>query len=192
MSLPVILFVLVATATCVSAVGVVASRNVVRMAVWLLFTLIGVALVYFLLGAEFAGAAQLIVYVGGTLVLVVFSVMLTARGPLRELRTKPVEYAVGGTLGVALLALLAVVSLKIAAPPSSDADLPGTGPLGLSFLGVTETSPKGSISGTPGDPAIPRTPVAYLLPFEIVSVHLLVVLVGAAYLARAKRKKVTP
>ena len=91
MSLPVILFVLVATATAVSAVGVVASRDVVRMAVWLLFTLIGVSLVYFLLGAEFAGAAQLLVYVGGTLVLVVFGVMLTAHGPLRELRTRRAE-----------------------------------------------------------------------------------------------------
>ncbi|VTR95885.1 nadh-ubiquinone plastoquinone oxidoreductase chain 6 : NADH-ubiquinone/plastoquinone oxidoreductase chain 6 OS=Planctomyces limnophilus (strain ATCC 43296 / DSM 3776 / IFAM 1008 / 290) GN=Plim_0267 PE=3 SV=1: Oxidored_q3 [Gemmata massiliana] len=186
MSLPLILFVLVATATCVSAVGVVASRNVVRMAVWLLFTLIGIALVYFLLGAEFAGAAQLIVYVGGTLVLVVFGVMLTAHGPLRELRTRRVEWIVGGTLGAVLFALLAVVSLKIGTPPPGDDALPGVGQLGLSFLGVTETSPKGQVSGV----ATGSPPAAYLLPFEIVSVHLLVVLVGAAYLARAKRKRV--
>ncbi len=192
MSLPVILFVLVATATCVSAVGVVASRNVVRMAVWLLFTLIGVALIYFLLGAEFAGAAQLIVYVGGTLVLVVFGVMLTAQGPLRELRTKRVELIVGGVLGAALFVLLAVVSLELGSPQSDNAALPGTGPLGMSFLGVTETSPKGRVSGVPTGTPPPRTPVAYLLPFEIVSVHLLVVLVGAAYLARAKRKRVKP
>ncbi len=190
MSLPLILFVLVATATCVSAVGVVASRNVVRMAVWLLFTLIGVALVYFLLGAEFAGAAQLIVYVGGTLVLVVFGVMLTAHGPLRELRTRRVEWIVGGTLGAVLFALLAVVSLKIGSPPPGDDALPGVGQLGLSFLGVTETSPKAYVSGVPDATPPVRTPVAYLLPFEIVSVHLLVVLVGAAYLARAKRKRV--
>lgn len=192
MSLALILFVLVATATCMSAVGVVASRNVVRMAVWLLFALIGVALLYFLLGAEFAGAAQLIVYVGGTLVLVVFGVMLTARGPLRELRTSRGEYLVGGTLGAVLFTLLVVVSLKVGTPPG-ESELPGTGPLGLSFLGVTETSPKGSVTGTTdGKLPPPRTPVAYLLPFEIVSVHLLVVLVGAAYLARAKRKQVKP
>lgn len=190
MSLPVILFVLVGTATGVSALGVVASRDVVRMAVWLLFTLIGVSLVYFLLGAEFAGAAQLIVYVGGTLVLVVFGVMLTAHGPLRELRTKPIEWIVGGALGIALFALLAVVSLKLGSPKPSDEPLPGTGQLGLSFLGSTDTSPKGVVSGTPTG-NVPRTPVAYLLPFEIVSVHLLVVLVGAAYLARAKRKRTT-
>jgi NADH-quinone oxidoreductase subunit J len=188
MSLPVVLFVIVATATAVSAVGVVASRNVVRMAVWLLFTLIGVALIYFLLGAEFAGAAQLIVYVGGTLVLVVFGVMLTAHGPLRELRTRRVEWIVGGVLGLALFALLATVSLKLGSPTASGDPLPGTSSLGLSFLGVTETSPNVPISGVPPDKPIYRTQSAYLLPFEIVSVHLLVVLIGAAYLARAKRR----
>ena len=187
MSLPVILFVVVATATAVSAVGVVASRNVVRMAVWLLFALIGVSLLYFLLGAEFAGAAQLIVYVGGTLVLVVFGVMLTAHGPLRELRTRRAEWVIGGALGVCLFLLLTVVSLQIGSPPADDASLPGPGPLGLSFLGVAETSPQGPVSGTHHTPP-QRTQAAYLLPFEIVSVHLLVVLVGAAYLARAKRR----
>jgi NADH-quinone oxidoreductase subunit J len=189
MSLPVILFVVVATATAVSAVGVVASRNVVRMAVWLLFTLIGVALIYFLLGAEFAGAAQLIVYVGGTLVLVVFGVMLTAQGPLRELRTKRAEWIVGGALGAVLFLLLAAVSFKLGSPPApDDANRPSTGTIGLTFLGVSETSPSVPVTGVPADKHIGRTPVAYLLPFEIVSVHLLVVLVGAAYLARAKRR----
>lgn len=188
MSLPVILFVLVATATAVSAVGVVASRDVVRMAVWLLFTLIGVSLVYFLLGAEFAGAAQLLVYVGGTLVLVVFGVMLTAHGPLRELRTRRAEWLVGGSLGAVLFGLLAAVSLDLGSHHTEDANPPGVGQLGLSFLGVTETSPPGRVTGVPADKPMQRTRAAYLLPFEIVSVHLLVVLVGAAYLARAKRR----
>lgn len=190
MSLPVILFAVVATATAVSAVGVVASRNVVRMAVWLLFTLIGVSLLYFLLGAEFAGAAQLIVYVGGTLVLVVFGVMLTAHGPLRELRTKKGEWLVGGALGGALFALLVAVSLQLGSPATApkDAALPGTGQLGLAFLGVSDTAPDGPITGVPPDKAVRRTRASYLLPFEIVSVHLLVVLIGAAYLARAKRR----
>ena len=188
MSLPVVLFVVVATATAVSAVGVVASRNVVRMAVWLLFTLIGVSLTYFLLGAEFVGAAQLIVYVGGTLVLVVFGVMLTAAGPLRELRTRRAEWVVGGVLGAALFALLVVVSLQVGSPQADEQPMPSVGGLGLSFLGATETSPDVNLGGVPVEKPIGRTRSAYLLPFEIVSVHLLVVLVGAAYLARAKRR----
>jgi NADH-quinone oxidoreductase subunit J len=188
MSLPVVLFVVIATATAVSAVGVVASRNVVRMAVWLFFTLIGVSLIYFLLGAEFAGAVQLIVYVGGTLVLVVFGVMLTAHGPLRELRTRRVEWLVGGALGAALFVLIATVSLRLGSPHADDSALPGISSIGLSFLGVGETSPSAPLSGVPQNKPIYRSQSAYLLPFEIVSVHLLVVLIGAAYLARAKRR----
>ncbi len=164
MTLPVALFAVVATATAVSALGVVLSQRIVRSAVWLLFTLVGVAVLYFLLGAEFLGAAQLVVYVGGTLVLVVFGIMLTAQGPFDTLTTRPAEWAVGGTLGVALFALLAHAVMGVEAKPAGDGPLPGTGPLGVAFLGD------------------------YLLPFEIVSVHLLVVLIGAAYLARAKRR----
>lgn len=177
MSLPVILFAVIAAATAGSALGVVLSRNIVRAAVWLLFTLIGVSLTYFLLGAEFLGAAQLIVYVGGTLVLVVFGIMLTAQGPLRALKTRPAEWAVGGVLGAALFGLIVAVALGVHRPAagSTVGPSPTTGTIGLAFLGVTEPNPGSS--------------VAYLLPFEIVSVHLLVVLVGAAYLARAKRRR---
>jgi NADH-quinone oxidoreductase subunit J len=189
MTLAIALFAVVATTTTISALGVVLSRNVVRMAVWLLFTLIGVSLLYFLLGAEFVGAAQLIVYVGGTLVLVVFGVMLTAQGPLRELRNKPGELALGAMLGGLLFFMLIAVSIRIALPPpSSSDDLPGVAPLGLGFLGVTEAVPQAHLTGLPDETRILRTRVSYLLPFEIVSVHLLVVLVGAAYLARAKRR----
>src|SRR5947209_16571561 len=140
MSLPVVLFAIVAAVTAVSALGVVLSRNIVRAAVWLLFTLIGVSLTYFLLGAEFLGAAQLIVYVGGTLVLVVFGVMLTAQGPLSTLKTRPAEWAVGGVLGATLFGLLVAVAVGFdKPPPSNDGPLPGTGQLGLGFLGVTDT-----------------------------------------------------
>jgi NADH-quinone oxidoreductase subunit J len=118
----------------------------------------------------------------------VFGVMLTAHGPLRALRTRPAEWAVGGALGFVLFGLLVAVLFRIVLPPTTiDDQLPGSAPLGLSFLGVSETASKASLSGVPA--IIPRTPVAYLLPFEIVSVHLLVVLIGAAYLARAKRRR---
>jgi NADH-quinone oxidoreductase subunit J len=191
MSLAVALFAVVALATATSALGVVLSTNIVRAAVWLLFTLIGVALTYLLLGGEFVGAAQLIVYVGGTLVLVVFGVMLTAQGPLRALAAKPAEWAVGGVLAVALFGMLAMLALGPHAPPATqpgEGPLPGAGPLGLAFLGFTDVQPDARITGVPDGVVARRTPVAYLLPFEVVSVHLLVVLIGAAYLARAKRR----
>jgi len=191
MSLAVALFAVVALATAASALAVVLATNIVRAAVWLLFTLIGVAVTYLLLGAEFVGAAQLIVYVGGTLVLVVFGVMLTAQGPLRSLAARPAEWAVGGVLAAALFGLLAALALGPYTPPAPQPGtepLPGAGPLGLAFLGVTDVQPDARLTGVPEKSATRRTQVAYLLPFEVVSVHLLVVLVGAAHRARAKRR----
>jgi NADH-quinone oxidoreductase subunit J len=173
-----VLFAIVAGVTAGSGVGVVVSKSIIRSAVWLLFTLVGVALTYFLLGAEFLAATQLIVYVGGTLVLLVFGGMLTAGGPFTSLRTRPAEWVAGLVLSGGLFALLANAALQ--EPNKTTAtDLPGVGPLGLTFLGVNDPY------------ANPRAgkQFAYLLPFEIVSVHLLVVLVGAAYLARAKKKR---
>jgi NADH-quinone oxidoreductase subunit J len=180
MTLPVVLFAVIAVVTAGSALGVVLSRSVVRAAVWLLFSLIGVSLVYFLLGAEFLGAAQLIIYVGGTLVLVVFGVMLTSQGPFAGPRTRPAEWVAGGLLAGSLFVLIVTISLDLARPaPTPERPLPGVGPLGLTFLGVPEQP--GTASG-----------LAFLLPFEIVSVHLLVVLIAAAYLARAKKKVASP
>jgi NADH-quinone oxidoreductase subunit J len=74
-------FLLFAIPTCVFAVAVVVSTNVVRMAMCLIASLAAVAGLYFLAGADFVGAMQLMIYVGGTLVLLVFGVMLTAQGP---------------------------------------------------------------------------------------------------------------
>jgi NADH-quinone oxidoreductase subunit J len=167
-SLDVVLFVVIASATGLSALAVVFSRNIVRSAVWLLFSLIGVSLLYFLIGAAFVGATQLIVYVGGTMVLVVFGVMLTAQQQFLRIRTRPAEWLIGGVLAVCLFVLLVLVSLRLGEGRQTPANdpLPGAGQIGVGFL------------------------TTYLLPFEIISVHLLVVLIGAAYLARAKRKPV--
>ncbi|WP_020470259.1 NADH-quinone oxidoreductase subunit J family protein [Zavarzinella formosa] len=166
MNLDVILFAVIAGATALSALSVALTRDIVRSAVWLLFTLIGVSTLYFLLGAEFVGATQLIVYVGGTMVLVVFGVMLTAQQQFLKIKTAGPEWLVGGILAIALFAVLVHVSLGFGEnhPKPATNTLPSAGPLGTAFLGN------------------------YLLPFEIVSVHLLVVLIGAAYLARAKRR----
>jgi NADH-quinone oxidoreductase subunit J len=165
-TLEAVLFAVIASATGLSALAVVFSRNVVRCAVWLLFTLVGVSLLYFLIGAEFVGATQLIVYVGGTMVLVVFGVMLTAQQQFLRIRIRPQEWAVGGLLAASLFALLVIVSVRLGEGRQTLAaeTLPGAGQLGVGFLST------------------------YLLPFEIISVHLLVVLIGAAYLARAKRR----
>ncbi len=187
------LFWVIAAITGLSAIMVVVTQNIVRAAAWLLFTLAGTAGVYFLLGSDFIGAAQLIVYVGGTLVLVVFGVMLTAQGPFVNLKTGAGEWAFSLLAGVALYATLAVSTFITAWPRMEGPEIPpdarsgsNTALLGQVLTGIKEAQPTGAIPGVPG---ASRRQVAYLLPFEIVSVHLLVVLIAAAYLARAKRKK---
>lgn len=189
------LFYLVAGLTALCAVSVVVTDNIVRMAAWLLFTLAGVAGLLFLLGAEFVGAVQLFVYVGGTLVLVVFGVMLTAQGPFITMKTGAAEWALSTLVGLLLFGTLAAaIATKPILPPlrgpDSSEEMTSTTTLGLSLLGVKEATADAKLTGTPDPTKAPaRSKMAYLLPFEIVSVHLLVVLIGAAYLARAKRRR---
>jgi NADH-quinone oxidoreductase subunit J len=193
MDLNTFLFYVLALLTGVCAVAVVLTQNIVRAALWLLFTLGGTAGVFFLLGADFVGATQLLVYVGGTLVLVVFGVMLTAQGPFINLRINAAEWAIAAGVGLLLYGVLAVSLLFMPRPADQPADLErfDSPQLGLSFLGFREPTPDATIPGVRnrGGYPEPRTKMAYLLPFEIVSVHLLVVLIGAAYLARAKRRR---
>src|SRR3954447_6525365 len=103
-----ILFWLIALLTGMCAVAVVVSQNIVRSATWLLFTLAGTSGIFFLLGADIVGAIQLLVYVGGTLVLVVFGVMLTAQGPFLQMKASSAEWAISATVGIVLLGVLAL------------------------------------------------------------------------------------
>ena len=194
-----LLFWCIAGATALCAIAVVVSQNIVRSATWLLFTLGGAAAIFFLLGADFVGATQLLVYVGGTLVLVVFGVMLTAQGPFISMTVGAAEWAIAMVVGILLFLVLAVSTMRATWPVTTETRMNDAQTsmnsvvLAEAFLGLREATPKASLPIPQGNrPILPaRTAVAYLLPFEIVSVHLLVVLIGAAYLARAKRRRGT-
>jgi NADH-quinone oxidoreductase subunit J len=196
------LFWVFALTTCGGAIAVVLSQNVVRMAFWLIVSLGASAGLFFLLNADFVGTAQLLVYVGGTLVLLVFGVMLTASGPLNQLQTRPGELVLAAVIAFMLLGLLGssvcsvnwqrVVATTNEGHILTERQTMGHGfnkreegntgrPLGMAFLGIRPDRDLGAAPGT-------RHATGYLLPFEIASVHLLVVLIGAAYLARAKRR----
>src|SRR5262245_7565130 len=204
MTLDVFLFYVLAGLTGLSAVAVVVTQNIVRAAAWLLFTLAGAAGVFFLLGADFVGATQLLIYVGGTLVLVVFGVMLTAQGPFISMRIGAGEWAIALVAGLGLFGVLAASLAKSADPVPPETELgeegrvpkkerpqpmPPSKQLGAALLGDRKATPEADLTGVPEGVERRRARMAYLLPFEIVSVHLLVVLVGAAYLARAKRRR---
>jgi NADH-quinone oxidoreductase subunit J len=201
MTLPDLLFYLLAALTGASAIAVVLTQNIVRAATWLLFTLAGTAGIFFLLGADFIGATQLLIYVGGTLVLVVFGVMLTAQGPFISMKIGAAEWAIGLAVGLLFFGVLAVSLVRVAPPRTSplrvaaerkEAGTKSLAPskfLGAALLGDTSVTPDSTLTGSPAAEQRTREKMAYLLPFEIVSVHLLVVLIGAAYLARAKRRR---
>lgn len=187
-----VLFWIFAIVTCGSAIAVVIERNVVRMAFWLIVSLGGVAGLFFLLGADFVGATQLLIYVGGTVVLLIFGVMLTATGPLsRTMTSTRGERVLAGVIALSLLSIFSVSVLtlgewpeKVMAANEIHPEGGTTRPLGLKLLGFDTKQLAGKGAAAPGQPAEP----GYLLPFEIASIHLLVVLIGAAYLARAKRR----
>src|SRR5438309_8927045 len=151
--LTIVLFYLLAAITGASAIAVVVTQNIVRAATWLLFTLAGTAGIFFLLGADFIGATQLLVYVGGTLVLVVFGVMLTAQGPFINMRIGAAEWVIAATVGLLLFAVLAVPLLRVSPPASQHVSTAQGGPaelapsivLGESLLGLREATPNRDI-----------------------------------------------
>ncbi len=183
-------FLFFAVIACAFAVAVVMTGNIVRMAAYLVVSLGAVAGLFFLAGADFLGAVQLMVYVGGTMVLLVFGVMLTARGPFVSMKTGGGQWILATILAIVLLAILLQTALSVGdwsaaktTPAMPAADLsPTSARLGMGLLGVRMDKLDNP------DPVTRKGMSGYLLVFEIISVHLLVVLIGAAYLARAKRR----
>lgn len=166
-----VLFYVFAGIAAAGALGVVASRNIVRTAVYLLFALVGVAGLYVLLASEFLAAVQLVVYVGGTLVLILFGVMLTSQSPFAHFEPKPGEVIVAVSVSVVLIVALVLAIRSATFGSAGAADGAQRYPvvaLGQALLGD------------------------YLVPFELASVLLLVVMIGAAYLAKARRRNDEP
>ena len=86
---PSFFFLLFAGIACAFAVAVVVSPNIVRMAFYLVLSLAATAGLFFLAGADFVGSMQILIYVGGTLVLLVFGVMLTSQDRFISMQDQP-------------------------------------------------------------------------------------------------------
>ena len=142
------------------AAGVAFSRNILHAAFLLLLTLSGTAGLYFYLGADFVGVAQILIYVGGILVLLLFAVLLTNRIGDAHLSNRSAGAAAVIPVA-ALVAAFLVSAIGTAAWPHAEAvAAPTTARLGDAFLRED------------------------LLPFELVSLVLLMALVGAMVIAR--------
>jgi NADH-quinone oxidoreductase subunit J len=162
--LEVALFYGIAVATVVSSLGVCIEKNIVRMAVWMFIALGSVALLYFMLAANFIAAIQLIVYVGGVLILLIFGVMLTSKSPWVRFQPGKLELISAAVVCCALLVTLCLV-LARAVWPVVEGVVPGVAVADLGWRLLT----------------------AYLVPFEIAGVLLMIVMVGAAHLARQEK-----
>ena len=156
-----IIFYLFALVTISSAYLVVTVRNIVYSAFSLLFTLFGIAGLYALLGADFVAIVQLIVYVGGILILMIFGVMLTNKITNVQIKTG-VFQILPATIGVGIFGgFLLAVLLNTNWLNLNVKDSPAT-TFQLGQLLMNE----------------------WVLPFELLGIVLLIALLGAASVAR--------
>mgnify|MGYP000086800847 CR=1 FL=1 len=157
-----ILFYVFAALTVGSAMVVVFARSLIYSAFSLLFTFMGVAGLYVLLTADFIAVAQIMVYIGGILILLVFGVMLTRRAVDVEIST--------GTLRV--LPASAIVGIALAT-------------IGYTFYRTrwAEVDHVPDIEGTTMELG-ELLMTTYVLPFEVAGILLLVTVMGAALIAR--------
>ena len=159
-------FYLIAIITVGSAVIVAFSRNIIYSAFSLLGTFAGVAGLYVFLGADFVAAVQVLIYVGGILVLILFAVMLTHRITDVEITNRAVGRLPGLLVVGVFLALLVQTILETPWVKVKEvAHQPTTAQIGDLFL---ET---------------------YLLPFELASLVLLAAMIGAVVLSRKEIKE---
>ena len=156
-----IIFYLFAAVTVLSAFFVVSTRNIVRAAFFLLFTFFGVSGLYVMLGADFVAIVQLIVYVGGILILLIFGVMITNKITEVEIKTGTIHTLPAAT-GVGLFT-----------------GMLGAVMLGTNWLQLDTDMPESTLS-TLGNMLLNE----YVLVFELLGILLLVALIGAASMAR--------
>jgi len=156
-----IIFYLFAVVTLLSALFVVTSRNIVHSAFYLLFTFFGVAGIYVMLGADFVAIVQLIVYVGGILILLLFGVMITNKITNVDIKS--------GTINT----LPAAIGLGLFT------GIIGSVILNTDWRVVDSEMPQSTLSSL-GQMLLNE----YVLVFELLGILLLIALVGAASMAR--------
>lgn len=160
-----VLFYLLAALTVAGAAGVALSRNILYSAIGLLMALLGAGSLYVFLSADFVAVTQLLVYIGGVLVLVLFAVMLTNR--IEEIAVSNSSLGLFG--GVLLFVAVAPVLLAVAA---------------LTPWGTSAAAPLSATAAAIGHGFLTR----WLLPFEVASLVLLATLVGSVVIARKEIK----
>lgn len=172
-----VLFYVFAALAVAGAGGVAFSRNIVYSAFSLLLALFGVGAVYVFLSADLLAVVQLLVYIGGVLVLILFAIMLTSQIGSAE-GTNPVVAVIPAS-GLFALGTLILVYAAASMPWG---EIAGAGLPVLQNAGLEPTAAK------VGNALL----TDYLLPFEIASVVLLAALIGAVIIARKEMRVLKP
>lgn len=162
--LPLIGFYVFAILTVGSAFVVVFARSIMRAVFALMFTLFGVAGLYISLHADFLAATQVLIYVGGVLVILIFGIMLTQRLVDADLRSGRIQFAPTMIALSILFVFLLFVVFKTPWNVQGPAQFENT-TLNIGTLLMTE----------------------WLLPFEVASILLLAALIGAVGIARTRK-----
>src|SRR3984885_10636238 len=166
-----IVFLLTSALTVAGALAAALLKNLVHCALSLTVTFAGLALLYLQLDAQFAGFAQILVYIGAVAILVVFAILLTRGAGIPEYRGFSSSWLVGLVIAAAVFALLAWAVIKSLPAAVESAAVPA---VTVQSIGVALMS-------------------SYVLPLEIVAVVLTVALIGAEIVAMpgARRPKPT-
>ena len=160
-----IIFLGLVSIIAISAIWVVVSPNLVHSATSLLVTLFGIAGLYVFLYADFLAATQVVIYVGGILVLIIFGVMLTNKIDKPVIESVSSNKIIGVLISSFIFTILSIIVIQTKWPVVNSNTIEG--PSTVELIGKL-------ILGK------------YLLPFELISILLLSALVGAALLARKK------
>jgi NADH-quinone oxidoreductase subunit J len=160
-----VLFYVLSAITLGGAALVAFVRNILYSALGLLAALLGAGSLYVLLSADFVAIAQLLVYVGGVMVLVLFAVMLTSK--ITEVNVSNSSFGLFG--GLLLFVAMAPVLVAVALLTPWRTSAPG---------------PLAPITADVGNALLTR----WLLPFEVASLVLLATLIGAVVIARKELK----
>ena len=167
-----ILFYVLAAILVTFAILTVTAHNPVRSAVYLISALLAMAGLFFLLEAEFVGAVQVLVYVGGIMVLFLFVIMLVNVREMETQRRASRQWRTAVVLGVVLSSELIFFVVR-------GADVFSTEAIGPNLIVEAQTRNTESLGSLLYS--------TYLLPFEIASILLLVAMVGAVVLTMKER-----
>lgn len=159
-----IIFYILAVFILGTGILAVTTQKIFRAAMWLLFSLMGIAGLYFWMQVEFIAAVQIVVYVGGIVVLIIFSIFLTQKSGTKmaaPVRTRMLFSIFAACFGFAFTYLL--IQHHSFAPISNQHFNTGVSEIGTQMLSTTEHG--------------------YVLPFELVSMLLLAAMVGCIVIA---------